>query len=294
MADNPLAAWLLQQDQEADKDSRNGESSQDAPGETTGTRTAPAGDGCEDETMLWDLNPQRRPGSSRRVLLLAGIAWLAVVVLAVTRWWPGSSEPSPSAEDLTTSHTGPVQATADSDDSTLLRVGALLVQAALQGTFTPAAEEHADAARVRYADDAVGTGILRLKDVAVVTVTALVLEGDAEGWDHSRTARYAVALRSDEDGVHPLGEPWPLPGPDTPAPPAPLPTPTDPVVRERVVLALEAAGYREVDELDLARPPDLDGVVVAEVRAVAPGEQTSSIQQVWVRDGPDGAVLGHR
>lgn len=301
MADNPLAAWLLQQGPSPHGPGEDAPAAATPSGNALTAAPAPGSSG-EQDPPPWDLGPEPATPFPRRLLLLAALPWMVVVVLAVALWlpMPGTSAPPGDGSDastgpVATGHGGersPASATTEAaaidDNAMLLQVAALMVRAELHGP----AEAGGDApAEVRYADQAVGIGIERLGDVAVVTVTALVLEGDDRGWDRSRTARYAIALRSGPSGVDPLGGPWALPTPDAPPEPEPVDDESSP---DRVLAALEAAGYRQISDLRLSRPAGLDGVLVAAARAVAPGEDAPDAQQVWIRDGPEAAVLGHR
>lgn len=318
MADNPLAAWLLQQDRPPGASAEEGRAAAPGPTAATGPAAAtavagapPAGAPDGQSPSVWDLEPGPATRSPRRLILMAVIPWIVVVVLVATLWRPAagtsappSGEPAaargpaaadPGAADDAEEIAEPSRATSATatatagEDAMLRHIAALTVKAELHGAVEADGEAGPDM-RVRYADEAVGTDIERLGDVAVVTVIALVLEGGERGWDRSLTTRHAVALRSVPSGVEPLGAPWALPPSGTPPEHEPVPDESP----DRVLTALEAAGYRQISDLRLSRPAGVGGVLVAAARAVGPGEDAPTEQQVWIRDGPEPSVLGHR
>lgn len=162
--------------------------------------------------------------------------------------------------------------------------GALLVRAALGA---PAGSGGA----ASYVDAAVVTGVEPAGEAQVVSVLALVLSGDGEGWDRASVQRHAVAVVRDADGSYrAVAGPWAL---AAPAEAAPAGTPeTDP---ERIALAtqaLERAGYRDVTGLSLLRDPAHPGVLQARTTAVAPGAATAAAWTLWLRDAPTPALIG--
>lgn len=163
--------------------------------------------------------------------------------------------------------------------------GALLVRAALNataGTGGPA----------RYVDATVVTGIEPAGAAQVVSVLALVLTGDARGWEGAAVERYAVAVAQDPDGSHhAVAGPWALAPPAVPEPQAHTPE-ADP---ERLALAdqaLEHAGYRDIADLSLFRDPAHSGVLTVRASATAPGAAGPAQWTLWLTDTDPPAVLG--
>jgi hypothetical protein len=330
MPENPLAAWLLQQEGSArDPAASNRDPAASNRTATHNAETAPAEPPApadrDQADRLWDLDPAPPQRSRPRLFLLAAVPWLVVALLALTAWWSAAATSPPAAatrverpdefgDEAVTRASTPVEGFAKAadppaepslasasppapaahghDEAALLRLGALLVRAGLHGPADADGNAGETGERVRYADEAVGTGLERLGDVAVVTVTALILEGGTRGWDRSRTGQYAVALRVSPEGVQALSGPWTLPPPEDPPGREPIPASTDAGLRERAIAALERAGYRQVDDLHLARLQGVTDIVIADVRAMPPGEQALMRQEVWIRDGPRAAVLG--
>lgn len=143
----------------------------------------------------------------------------------------------------------------------------------------------------RYVDLAVPAGMRWHGDLAVVTVDAVVYEGDEDGWGAPRAVRYAQPVSSTAAGPRAAGRPWPLPVPDRSAEPPGLLPLHDPEAAGTAEAALTAAGYDEVEVLALARPDGLSGIVVADVEARAPGSPRRGDHQVWISEEA-GAVLG--
>jgi hypothetical protein len=130
-------------------------------------------------------------------------------------------------------------------------------------------------------------------DLAVATVSVIVLERDAERYTDVALRRAAVPLRVTPTTVHPAGPPWWLP---TPPDLVPRPPDTEPLADPELVAAtvetLTQAGYRDpaVDSLAVTG----GGTLIAEVVAATPaGEQLRG--PVWLRIDADGrpVVLGH-
>lgn len=288
MADNPLAAWL--QEQEHGRDEAPGQS-----GDPLGGPTGAAG--------AWPLDdPAPRPRSRKRLLLLATLPWLVLLPVALLALGDSGSDtgregiaagarsasasPDPGAAGATAPAAvvpppliESTTTTPPAGDATLAAAAALEVRAALSG----------QPGSTRYADGAVTTAINRHQGLVIATVLALVVDGSGEGWT-AHTGRYAVALRDETTGPEVVGRPWALPsaGDGQPAPPVPEPE-LVPAARS----ALERAGYGELTALVAGRTPDLPGVVLAQVSAVGPGDQGPADHVVWLDDtNPDLAVLG--
>jgi len=300
LADNPLAVWLRQQEQQLAGPPR-GSWAADDPGSAARDSTEPIGpvNGAPAGSLpkTWDVGPDEddRPRRPRpRLVLLAVIPWVLAVLLAVgllsgadprattAPVGPASpAAPSSPQPDPTPS----VAAEAAGAEAAVGQVAALAVRSALSG---PAADA---APRARFVEDAVATGVQRVGDLYFVTVSALVLEGGPGGWDSARVRRYAVPVRVDLGGPAATGPPWPVADPP-PAPPGSPSPEIDPGVVEGVRAALTRAGYTDVRGLSVTRDPLYPGLLVAHVDATGPGEAGAGAWDVWLRDGPAAAVLG--
>lgn len=318
MTDNPWAAWLHEQ-----------EGAQVLPG---GAAAAAApddgGDGPRDAfrggPFGWDLAPEpRRP--RRHLLLAAGALWALILLgaLAASARPTATVPPTPpdadaaadgAADDAGAAATVPGEvdgadavapapdavgvAVGDAGDAVPAglptvpppgdasgEVGALLVRAALNataGTGGPA----------RYVDATVVTGIEPAGAAQVVSVLALVLTGDARGWEAAAVERYAVAVARDPDGSHrAVAGPWALapaavPESETQTPEA------DPGRLALAAQALEHAGYRDIADLSLFRDGAHPGVLTARASAIGPGAAGPAQWTLWLTDTDPPAVLG--
>ncbi len=155
--------------------------------------------------------------------------------------------------------------------------------------------EAAPDGRQLYVDLALPEGVERhTGGTAVVTVTAVLLEGTDGRWSAVRPARYAVALRDLPEGPQAIGAPWPLPRVADPSPvaqgqSAPGPVPSD--LAPSAVAALEGSGYRDVQlegVVDGAPPP----LVIVRATAIAPGEDGPRPHEVWIDPRAPARVLG--
>ncbi len=121
---------------------------------------------------------------------------------------------------------------------------------------------------------------------AIVTLTAIVLEPDANGLA-ATPRRLAVPLMLD-DGVHPAGEPWWLPEPVLEPVTVELEPVSDPEEQLAAAEALTAAGYLDVELLTLG---NADGWPwIAQVRARTPGGAVVE-GPVWLRRHLHGFVV---
>lgn len=182
---------------------------------------------------------------------------------------------------------GPGPAPPGAADRALVDLAVLEFRAAFGPV--PSADPAAQPA-ARFVDDAVATGIQRVGDGAVVTVRALVLEGDAEGWRSAGASSWAIALRSGPGGPALAAGPWPVPA--AAAPPS-ADDGTDPALAAPASRALERAGYRRLQDVQVVRDPALPGVAVTRATALAPGEAQPRDHVVWVDDQPSHRLLGH-
>jgi hypothetical protein len=124
----------------------------------------------------------------------------------------------------------------------------------------------------------------------VVTVVAVVLEGEAGQWRDRAPVRLAVPVRIGSGDPVPLAAPWPLPPPSLEAAP-PRAEPLDDDRREAAVLAaLADAGYTQVELTELARLGT--GLLRAAIVALAPGEAHARRLEVWLSGDPAPVVLG--
>lgn len=269
--------------------------------------------------------PARRP--RRRLLIAALLPWLLVAGLAVAvagRGAPvGDEEPEvpaggagdegpemsagrvgsdgtvaeeavragrapgdgPAAPALTDSASGGVvPASADPAVQTAAAVAVLEFRAA-------AGRAPSDDAPARFVEDAVATDVERIGDGVVVTLRALVLEGDREGWRSAGTSDWAVALRAGPGGPTLSAGPWPLPEPSTPPVP---PADAEPGLAAPVAQALEDAGFREAQDVRVVRDPALPGVLVAQATAVGPAGGPPGAHVVWLRDAAPPVLVGGR
>lgn len=270
------------------------------------------------EPAPWEHPPERHadapPRRRRRLLLAAALPWAVAGGLAFAAFAggpaPRDGEQPVSAEN---GQPGSVedegQASADGEQPASAgpsapptapggspgvepALGAAAALAVRLSVTTTEAEGEADGPR-RYVDLAVPDGVQWAGDVAVVTVTAVVLEGSGERWDTSRPARFAVPVQVVEGEPVAVGDPWPVTVAVTTAQ-APRWEPTD-ADGEGVARALEAAGYAGVDhlEVDARATSHADRVLLrARMWALAPGASAARDHEVWLRAEPEPAVLG--
>jgi hypothetical protein len=303
--ESPLVAWLRQRDHGTGSDDPSsvavpgtdaavpsGERDEPARRGSQRRREAASASGPEGPVLLWDLDDQPRPARPprRRLLVLAAVPWVVAVAVVVSLLAPGGGgdaagnpEPSPtSAASAAPAATAAGTALAPSiaapaTGDHLAETAVLLVRGALND---------AD----RYVDAAVVSAVEPLGDAALVTVLALVLERGRDGWESAHVERHAVALADGGRGPVTLAGPWPLPtADDAPLPAAPV---DDPALGELAATALEAAGYRDLTSLDLARDPALPGLLLVRLDGLAPGAAAPGTWTALLTDGADPRLLG--
>lgn len=140
-----------------------------------------------------------------------------------------------------------------------------------------------------YAEHLAVEAVERLSaDAAVVTVAAIVLEGD----DQLRAGlrRLAVPITWSDGQPQPAGAPWPLPPLEPQAHGLPPGEPvTDPDVQLAAVAAVEDAGFADVELLDVEASPT-GSVTMARIVARASSGQPVETT-VWLRHHLDGFVV---
>lgn len=291
MSDNPLADWLRE------RHAALGEAGATPDDAATGmppawpdwatpatTTPDPAPEPWEHPPGGGDAPPRRR----RRLVLLATVPWLvaaAIVVGALGDSTAGSRPPPQAGAGAGTVEAGPAVAGQSVDP----RLGAAAAVAVRLSVTTPADTPDGDAER-RYVDSAAPEAVRWSGDVAIVTVLAVVLEGPADAWRMARTARFAVPVGLVDGQAVVLGEPWAVSPPPESAPVAGwAPAAGD---RGAIAGAAEAAGYADVEVLEVEALPDDTSVLRARIRARAPGESTARVHAPWLHADPDPAVLG--
>jgi hypothetical protein len=129
-------------------------------------------------------------------------------------------------------------------------------------------------------------------DLAVATVTVVLLGRDGGSYVDAEVRRAAVPLAVEATTVHPAGTPWWLADPVdlTLRPPETEPV-EDELVSRTVGDALAAAGFRDTTVRDVRRTGD--ATLVADVTATTPaGDLVEG--DLWLAETADGAVvLGH-
>ncbi|MGI8575432.1 MAG: hypothetical protein ACR2MA_08830 [Egibacteraceae bacterium] len=281
---------------------------------------------------------ERAPGRSsrlRRLLVLAGLPWAIVALLALgarllpesesaaveggtsepseagsspalvtpstapelaPRPEPSVSEPSPASKqtgsdarfDLTESGAEDVmRRDVSSPTSAEAAAATLAVRAARTSTGQQADSATSDGP-VTYVDHAVAESAVSLPGgVRLISVLAVILEGDGRRWRSTRTVRYAAPLESSPDGPVLAGAVYALPfdEPISADASAGWQTLSDGDKRSAAGAALRKAGYRIEAGLRIQKRPDVP-VLRAVFRGVGPNESQTRAQQVWLRDGP--------
>lgn len=285
MSNNPLADWLgAHDDRDGDPDPAPHEPGEEGAPAKWPDWASPAAAPSNPETATWAQPPDEDPtrGSPRRRLLLlaAALPWAVAGALGVAVVGGG---PTPATHESA--------APAATVDPALGAAAALAVRLAVT---TTAEQDEPDAGR-RYVDLAVPEALTWAGDVAVVTVAAVVLEGDGDRWHTSRPARFAVPLHVVEGRPTTLGAPWPL-ALAAPAADPPRWEPAD-ADHDGVARALSAAGYTDIDAMDVeargaSGAADQIPLLRAHVQARAPGEPEPRAHRLWLRTEPEPAVLG--
>ncbi|MEX2620911.1 MAG: hypothetical protein WD250_11910 [Egibacteraceae bacterium] len=300
MTDNPLADWLRAR-QAALGGAEDAERADDAtatvdavtprwPDAAAGAE-APGGPG----TVRWD-RPPREGGSHtprrRRLLLIAALPWTVAVLLGGLALVTGGSDPdevaaadqdatgppAPGAAGQPPQPAGPVD----------LALGAAAVVAVRLAVTT--AGDPPDGQERRYVDLAVPESVSWAGDLALVTIRAVVMEGPSDRWRSVRPARFAVPVGLIDGDAVVLDEPWALPVAEHPATdPGWTAADTDP---GPLAGAAAAAGYADVEVLEVDAHPDRPALLRARIRARAPAEHHPRTHQLWLRADPEPAVLG--
>lgn len=300
MTDNPLADWLRAR-QAALGGAEEAERTEDAastgdavgPGWSDGPAgtEAPGGPGA----VCWDRPPREdgpRTPRRRRLLLIAAVPWTVAALLGGVALVSGEIDPvevaagdqdanGPRASGTAGQPprlTGPV-------DPALGSAAAVAVRLAVTTAGDP--PEGQDR---RYVDLAVPESVSWAGDLALVTIRAVVMEGPPDRWRSARPARFAVPVGLIDGDAVVLDEPWALPVPEHPA--------TDPgwtaAVTDLQPLAdaAAAAGYADVEVMEVDAHPDRPALLRARIRARAPAEHHPRTHQLWLQADPEPAVLG--
>lgn len=291
MPDDALSAWL----QEGTSRSEH----------ANGTPSALWDDPDRERSWLEgssDGEPRKR---TWRLMTLAVVPWLAVAAMVAAGWRPSQRVPpaAPPTESTISQHARmahqphsaqrPMALASRAEpgstnalDPALGAIAAAAVQQAFTGTDQASG-------RSRYINLALPDAVTWVGDVAVIGVTAVVLEGAEGRWDQPQAARYAVPLQVRADAIHVLSVPWALPDPPQTAPAGTAFAPVnDQALTEAAGRALNAAGYRDVHVQAIARDEGLPGVLKVEVTGINPVERQPRSQEVWVSDQPSPTVLG--
>ena len=266
----------------------------------------------------WEEAPARtRPERGRLLAIAAAVPWLLALVLvmrsgdggptvaASTGLTTGSetgatAAPSPSADADRLGHprvstTPPPAADANRPRVTVTEADAVAMATAvarawLTGVGPRLPIDGVGEPAPQYAEHLVAEAIDHPSPgFAVVTLLAVVLDVDGEAYRGATVRRLAVPVALDAAGAHPAGTPWWLPGPDL-----------SPTVVERTVLddpdlqleaaeAAQAAGYRDVELLELSATDSWP--LIATLRAIAPGQTEASEHELWVRPHLKGLVV---
>lgn len=289
MSDNPLADWLRE------RHAALGEAGTTPDDAATGIPPAwpdwatPATTTPDPAPEPWEEPPggEAPPRRRRRLLLLATLPWVvaAAIVVGVLGDTTAGSVPPRAGADAGTVEAAPAGAGQTVDP----RLGAAAAVAVRLSVTTPAGSPDGDT-EARYVDSAVPEAVRWSGDVAVVTVLAVVLEGPADAWRMVRSARFAVPVGLVDGQAVVLGEPWAVsPPPESARVAGWEPAAAD---REAIAGAAEAAGYTDVDVLEVGALPEDPTVLRARIRARAPGESTARTHAPWLHADPDPAVLG--
>lgn len=220
---------------------------------------------------------------------MAAGACIAAITLAVvttgrdsaapTEPGPAAPVPSPAAtvdplEVASAAPTAPSALLTDSARPALLRAGAATAAAILAVRTTSGPD--------RYVDTAVADEVTEAAGIAIVGVRALILHRAGDRWASPTLVRYAVPVGVRAGSVTALARPWRLP-PHNQQIPALRTVPISDAERVRTATAaIVAAGYTAVRDVRLGRAAAVQDIVLASVRAVAPGDTANAIHQLWL------------
>lgn len=259
--------------------------------------------------------PRRGVGRARLLAVLAAVPWLVALTLVVRSGGPTptGAGPAPTEAATTTSPatpepsadagshlsdgdaTPPPLAYANRPRVTVTAADAAAVATAvarawLTGVGPALTVEGVEVTGPTYAEHLVAEAIDHpAPGLAVVTLLGVVLLTDQGTYNGATVRRLAVPVALDAAGAHPAGAPWWLPAPDL-SPTAVQRSPLDdPDLAIEAALAAEAAGYTEVELLDLAATDSWP--LIATLRAIAPGQTEQHEHEVWMRPHLGGLVV---
>lgn len=253
-----------------------------------------------------DPEPRRGTGRGRLIAVLAAVPWLVALILVVRSGGSPDAGGGPMpAEAATTTETAapdrsvaPVPAAAEAPTPPPLEyansprvavtaadavaVATAVARAWLTGVGPALTVEGVEAVGPTYAEHLVAEAVDQpAPGFAVVTLLGVVLDTDDGSYRSASVRRLAVPVALDAEGAHPAGTPWWLPAPDLSSRAIRRSPIDDPDLAIEAVLAAEAAGYTEVELLDLAATDSWP--LIATLRAIAPGQTERNEHEVWMR-----------
>lgn len=264
-SDHPLQAWLAA--------TRGG-----TPGDTG---SAPA--------TASDPGPPVAAGAvSKRLLVLTGAVCVTAVLLGVVAS-PRAGQPAPATAPDRGGVAAPVVL------PTVPGSPASSTLAPTLGATAPADPATAAAAIIAvrtaapsdlYVDTAVVDTVTVADGLTLVGVRSVVVPRIAGRWGEPVTARYVVPIGPVDGIPTALADPWRVPF-EAPAVPEPalIPAPGA-AAKAAVSAALTSAGYAQVADLRLSQSQAIPDVVVAALRAIAPGESTPRVHRLWLGGEP--------
>ncbi len=248
-----------------------------------------------------DARGLRRP-RRLRLLLLAAVPWVLVLALVArspsARTQPDVGAATPAHHPANPSQSPRTPVAAQTPDPTpatravppVPTAASEGAQAALavRNALTLPAGEHGAAS---YVDFAIPEAWERVGPHTVVTVRAVVLHGDAEGWRSTRVSRYAVPLLDAEEGPTVAGAPWPVAVDDVRR--RALPWTDADADHGAVVAALKEAGFSEISAVLLDERGGVPGLLRARFSAAGATEPSRRRHVVWLSTEPAIRVLGY-
>lgn len=317
MSDNPLGDWLRARGGDRDPDA-DGAGADPDHGEERGSGASASGPGGRGVWpgwerqeapggVPWDQPPEPDAARSRRLVALTVLPWVVVVVLGVlaaATLYPSGGPSGPQAgadagaapDPAPPERSGRASGEPTGPGAPRRRTGTaasrwpaerVLGAAAALAVRTADLSGHGER---RYVDLALPEAVAWHGTTAVVTVSAVVLEGTAEAWHTVRPARFAVLVGLVDGRAVALGGPWALAA-------------AEPVRAEGawaaadvdhgdISRAAQAAGYADARVEAVDARPDLAAMARARVHARAPGEQRARVHELWLATDPAVAVLG--
>lgn len=283
----------------------------DADRETPATVDVPPWMHAEDD---WEEpEPSRGAGRGRLIAVLAALPWLVALTLVfrsggepAAQAGPVPTGPAPTAEVTDPEPAAPTEPAAG--DATpppityanrprvavtaadAVAVATAVARAWLTGVGPSLTVEGVDPVGPTYAEHLVAEAVDHpAPGLAVVTLLGVVLDTHEGTYHAASVRRLAVPVALDAAGAHPAGTPWWLPPPEL-SPSAVQRSPLDdPDLAIEAVLAAEAAGYTEVELLDLEATDSWP--LVATLRATAPGQTEPHEHELWMRPHLGGLVV---